>query len=269
LSGKEFARLVDLGHLQARAITLSLGGQEVELVDFAQPGRPYPAERASNDPWFQHMAIAVADMRIAHARLSASRGWSVITFPEPQRLPASSGGVVAFKFRDPEGHPLELLEFPPGNTPPAWRPRDGASSSLGIDHSAIVVSDTERSIDFYRLLGFAVGHRSLNYGIEQARLDGLADPVVEVTALDLAATGAPHLEMLRYRSPEHRVSTKWQSNDVAAARLVLQIDDLPMLTSRMTAAGIVLSSRGNAALMNDATAALVRDPDGHALVLMR
>ena len=34
LSGKEFARLVDLGHLQARAITLSLGGQELELVDF-------------------------------------------------------------------------------------------------------------------------------------------------------------------------------------------------------------------------------------------
>jgi hypothetical protein len=56
----------------------------------------------------------------------------------PARAAASAGtcdGVVTFKFRDPEGHPLELLEFPPGNMPAAWRRRQGVGPCLGNDHS--------------------------------------------------------------------------------------------------------------------------------------
>ncbi len=46
----------------------------------------------------------------------------------PERLPARSGGVSAFKFRDPDGHPLELLAFPPEAVPPIWRDRPACSS---------------------------------------------------------------------------------------------------------------------------------------------
>ena len=51
-----------------------------------------------------------------YARLSAHAGWTTISTDGPQLLPASSGGVTAYKFRDPEGHPLELIAFPPGRT---------------------------------------------------------------------------------------------------------------------------------------------------------
>ena len=44
---------------------------------------------------------------------------------------------------------------------------------LGIDHSAIAVSDSARSIAFYEALGLRVAARALNSGHEQARLDGV------------------------------------------------------------------------------------------------
>ena len=40
---------------------------------------------------------------------------------------------------------------------------------LGIDHTAIVISDTDKSLAFYRdLLGLRVAGESENYGIEQS-----------------------------------------------------------------------------------------------------
>jgi catechol 2,3-dioxygenase-like lactoylglutathione lyase family enzyme len=267
LSGERFARLVGIEGARARAVVLNMGRQEVELIAFAQPGKPYPFERASNDPWFQHMAIVVTDMRDAYFRLSKSLGWSPITFPAPQRLPAASGGAIAFKFRDPEGHPLELLEFPPGDVPSVWRAPDRAASSIGIDHSAIAIADTGRSVDFYELLGFAVGSRSHNAGIEQARLDGLVKPIVEVTALDLPMADPPHLELLQYHSPRSQPKMKLDSNDVAAARLVLQVDDLPRLARRLIAAGGEITLRGDVAPAGSFSAASVSDPDGHAILL--
>jgi hypothetical protein len=133
-------------------------------------------------------------------------GWTAITRPAPRRLPASSGGVTAFKFRDPEGHPLELLAFQPDTVPPRWREtphRDGPC--LGIDHSAIAVSGTAASAAFYQqVLGFSVVGGSLNRGREQEQLDAVPGAVVEVTALDPGSDHPPHLELLCYRSPSPR-----------------------------------------------------------------
>ncbi|MGB8684208.1 MAG: hypothetical protein WCD12_15080, partial [Candidatus Binatus sp.] len=60
--------------------------------------------------------------------------------------------VTALKFRDPEGHPLELIAFPPDDTPAKWQ-RSSTAECLGIDHSAISVAVTERSVKFYERLG--------------------------------------------------------------------------------------------------------------------
>jgi catechol 2,3-dioxygenase-like lactoylglutathione lyase family enzyme len=87
--------------------------------------------------------------------------------PQGLNLPATSGGVSAFKFRDPEGHPLELIAVPPGAVPPQWR-MASQNVCLGIDHSAISVSSTATSIDFYESLGLDRGGGSLNVGREQA-----------------------------------------------------------------------------------------------------
>src|SRR5438094_518151 len=77
----------------------------------------------------------------------------------PQLLPRTipgAAGIRAFYFRDPDGHPLEVLQFPRDKGDPKWHaPSDRLF--LGIDHTAIVVSDTRTSLAFYRdLLGFRV-----------------------------------------------------------------------------------------------------------------
>ena len=117
-------------------------------------------------------------------------------------LPQSSGGVHAFKFRDPDGHPLELLQFPPDSRPAAWQGRsaDAGQIGLGIDHSAISVADADASPSFYRSLGLEPGERTLNRGPEQQRLDDLAGVEVAVVPMQ-PASGTPHLELLGYHVP--------------------------------------------------------------------
>jgi catechol 2,3-dioxygenase-like lactoylglutathione lyase family enzyme len=243
----------------ATATVLRLGEQDISLLAFNESGRPYPPNSAADDRWFQHMAIVVADMAAACARLKAAGGWSPIGRDGPQRLPASSGGAVAFKFRDPEGHPLELLEFPGASGGPA-----------GIDHSAIVVEDTERSFAVYkRALGFTVRITSLNRGIEQERLDGVPSPVLEVTGLRLPKAPPPHLEFLCYREPRRmREVLALRSNDVAAMRLELNVTDVEATIGALVAAGCEPISRSVVTLADGRAAALVRDPDGHHLLLI-
>jgi catechol 2,3-dioxygenase-like lactoylglutathione lyase family enzyme len=276
--GTSFARLTGVEGAQARALPLRLGQETIELLAFTPHGAPYPRDIGCDDPRFQHIAIVVSDMETAYSRLCACKGWTAITRPAPQQLPASSGGVTAFKFRDPEGHPLELLAFPPANVPPCWRDapqRDGPC--LGIDHSAIVVADTAPSVAFYQqLLGFSVAGGSLNRGQKQEQLDAVqqldAVPgvVVEVTALDLGADNPPHLELLCYRSVglPRGVPAALSSNDIAATRLTLEVDDLPSLEHRLAAARVRFISAGTVALRDNRPALLIRDPDGHALLLL-
>jgi catechol 2,3-dioxygenase-like lactoylglutathione lyase family enzyme len=270
--GESFARLTGVAGAQACALPLRLGEQTIELLAFTRSGALYPSDITCDDLRFQHIAIVVADMETAYSRLCACAGWTAITRPGPQRLPASSGGVTAFKFRDPEGHPLELVAFPPDNVPPRWRQAPHRHGPyLGIDHSAIVVSDTASSVAFYRqVLGFSVVGGSLNRGEEQERLDAVPGAVVEVTALDPGSDTPPHLELLCYRSPgpPRGAPPALRSNDIAATRLTLQVDDVPALEHRLAAARVRFISDGTVALRDNRPALLIRDPDGHALLLV-
>jgi len=174
LGGPGFERLMGATG-GADRITLNLGREIIELMQFDFPGEPYPRALPSSDLVFQHFAIVVADMTRAFQRLSAIAGWTPISTGGPERLPASSGGVIAFKFRDPEGHPLELLAFP-GDARSNWPGVSPEEICLGIDHSAISVSDSAASIAFYQNLGLSVSARSFNHGCEQQRLDDVPTP---------------------------------------------------------------------------------------------
>ena len=172
-----------LGDADADEVVMRLGAQDIALVLFAAPGRPYPRDSRSDDLWFQHLAIVVDDIDAAYARLCGHAGWRPISEAGPQLLPPSNGAVRAFKFRDPDGHPLELIWFPPGQGRAVWHEDDAAGPFLGVDHSALSVASTRRSLQFYRALGLRVSNRSLNRGPAQARLDGLPDARVRVTGL--------------------------------------------------------------------------------------
>jgi catechol 2,3-dioxygenase-like lactoylglutathione lyase family enzyme len=231
----------------AQSITIGLGREIVELVQFDQPGRPYPDGGSASDICFQHFAIVVADIALAYQQLCSVSGWTAISIDGPQRLPLSSGGVAAFKFRDPDGHPLELLAFPDGKLPAQWQARSKDRLALGIDHSAIGVADSTRSIAFYEALGLRVAARSLNTGYEQERLDGVSHPQVEVTAL-APCRATPHVELLCYRTAPHHGRIDLRSSDVAATRLIFEADR-----------GVPENPGNRQSLI---------DPDGHHLVIV-
>ena len=207
----------------ALRLTLKLGRETVDIMQFDTPGRPYPRPLYPYDTAFQHFALVVSDMDLALARLQGTSGWAPISSGGPQHLPQRSGDVTAFKFQDPDGHPLELLAFPAHAVPPHWMERAADEVFLGVDHSAISVRDTAISTAFYRSLGFTVANQTFNYGVEQANLDGVPSPQLEVTTLSLAAS-SPHLELLCYRSEVHPPRRLLSSNDVAATRILLVAD---------------------------------------------
>lgn len=180
---------------------LRLGDERIELVGFLAPrGRAMPDDSRSDDRWFQHVAIVVRDMDVAYAHLRAHRVQHVS--PAPQTLPAwnpAAGGIRAFYFQDPDGHPLEVLQFPAGKGDARWHAATDALF-LGIDHTAIVVADTDASLRFWRDgVGLDVVGRSDNHGEEQERLNAVPGAHLRITTLRGAS--GPGVELLEYTSP--------------------------------------------------------------------
>jgi catechol 2,3-dioxygenase-like lactoylglutathione lyase family enzyme len=204
---------------RGRRQVMSLGRQILSIDEFEQPGRPYPADSDAASLWFQHLAIVVQDMHEAYARL---RDVTPVSKGEPQKLPRADGGVQAFKFRDPDLHPLELLQFPAASMPDAWRHgrKLEGQIGLGVDHSAISVADADASADFYQSLGLTPGRRTLNHGPAQQHLDGLSEVEVMVVPMDPPEQATPHLELLGYRKPKGEAGPPLRANDVAATRIV-------------------------------------------------
>jgi catechol 2,3-dioxygenase-like lactoylglutathione lyase family enzyme len=227
-----------------RVVQLRLGDETLELTDFLTPGgRPVPPDSRSNDRWFQHAAIVTTDMEAAYKRLS-ERGVRAASVA-PQRLPdwnPNAGGIRAFYFFDPDQHVLEVIQFPPGKGDPRWQQRKALFA--GIDHTAIVVGDTDRSLAFYRdRLGMKVVGGSENYGPEQEALNNVPGARLRITALRAAGDG-PGVELLEYLSPR----------DGRAFPDAAKPADLFHWQTTIRAAGPVAS--------------LVRDPDGHAIRLV-
>jgi catechol 2,3-dioxygenase-like lactoylglutathione lyase family enzyme len=180
---------------------MRLADESVELTEYLAPrGRPAPVDSRSNDRWFQHIAIIVSDMDRAYAWLRQHKVQHAST--GPQRLPdwnTKARGIQAFYFRDPDGHPLEILQFPPDKGDPRWH-RPTEKLFLGIDHTAIVVGDTGASLGFYRdVLGLRVVGESENYGPEQERLNNVFGARLRITTLRAAA--GPAIEFLEYLTP--------------------------------------------------------------------
>ena len=236
-----FAALLGLSATSMQESVMHLGSQEIALVWFDPPGAPYPAASHSDDLWFQHLAIVVSDMAAAHRMLSTQVPLSIST-NGPETLPARNGGVSAFKFRDPDGHPLELLYFPPGQGRDLWRSL-AASPFLGIDHTALAASATARSVRFYRRLGFAVSARSLNNGPAQARLDGIPGADLRVTGLRPSHGEGPGIELLAYRPPGRRAPPTL-ANDAVTDWVTIEVPSLRHAPR------------------------VLRDPDGHLMVLV-
>ena len=252
-----------------RRSVLRLGRQRIELLEFTDMmGRPYPCDSTSTDIWFQHMAIVVSDMAEAHQRVMSQPRFRPISRAGPVQLPERSGGVTAFKFRDNDGHPLELIAFQTSRGPREWRTADSAGPFLGVDHTAIGTRDTDISTRFFSsVFGFSIGARSENHGPEQADLDDVED--VHVSVIQLAPDlPAPRMELLQYHVGTRRpIPTSTASNDIAATHSVVHVASLDAAADAIARCWSPLPSLARMTLEGDTPAALVSGPDGHRFLI--
>jgi catechol 2,3-dioxygenase-like lactoylglutathione lyase family enzyme len=252
-----------------RRSVLRLGRERIELLEFTDSmGRSYPCDSTSTDIWFQHMAIVVNDMTAAYRRIMAQPRFRPISRAGPVRLPAESGGVAAFKFRDNDGHPLELIEFPEARSPSEWRNADDAGPFLGIDHTAIGISDSDVSTNFFQtVFGFAAGRRTENHGREQAELDDVDDVRVSVTQL-AADLPPPRMELLDYHVGTRRpIRADTASNDIAATHSVVRVTSLDATLAALARSGAPSTVSDRMTLRGDIPAALLSGPDGHRFLV--
>jgi len=275
-AGEDVERLFGVFGARVRVVRMRLGDEAIELAEFLAPrGRPVPGDSRSNDLWFQHIAIIVSDMDGAYAVLRRNKVEHASS--GPQRLPdwnQAAGGIRAFYFKDPDGHPLEILQFPAGKGQPKWQRSAKDRLFLGIDHTAITVADTDTSLKFYRdLLGLRVAGESENYGTEQEHLNNVFGAHLRITAL--RAPAGPGIELLEYLSPRdgRPYPTDEHANDVVHRQTQLETEDLDTLLPPLLAAKERLISSGSvlpgSLQMGFRRAIVIRDPDGHALGLLQ
>ncbi|HSC07218.1 MAG TPA: VOC family protein, partial [Steroidobacteraceae bacterium] len=272
--GDAYERLFGVFGMRARIVRLRLGDEEIELIDYLAPeGRPVPPDSRSNDEWFQHVAMIVSDMDAAYARLRQHNVQHAST--GPQRLPdwnPNAGGIEAFYFKNPDGNHLEILEFPPDKGDRRWHePTDALF--LGIDHTAIVVRDTDASVGFFEdALGLQVRGTSENYGPEQERLNNVFGARLLITSL--GAPAGPAVEFLDYVAPAtgRPMPIDTRANDLWHWQIRMETADLQELEKTLRAAGAAFVSPGIVEMPDDALALgralMVRDPVGHAVLLM-
>ena len=271
IAGEDVEHLFGVFGARVRVVRMKLGDESIELIQFLAPrGRAIPADSRSNDLWFQHIAIIVSDMDRAYQVLRENRVEHAST--GPQRLPdwnKNAAGIKAFYFKDPDEHPVEILEFPEDKGAAKWHKPSGRLF-LGIDHTAIAVSNTETSLKFYRdVLGMRVAGESENYGTEQEHLNNVFGARLRITALR-AATG-PGIEFLEYLTPRdgRPIPADEHANDIVHRETILIALDVEAAAqnfsankTRFVSSGVVVNPIQQSGTRK---AFIVRDPDGHAI----
>jgi catechol 2,3-dioxygenase-like lactoylglutathione lyase family enzyme len=272
--GDDLERLQGVFGLRLRRVQMRLGDEFIELTEYLAPkGRPIPIDSRSNDRWFQHVAIITSDMDKAYAWLRQNKVEHAST--GPQRLPdwnKNAGGIKAFYFKDPDKHALEILQFPRGKGAEKWH--NPKSLFLGIDHTAIVVSNTEASLKFYQqTLGLQVAGTSENYGTEQEHLNNVFGARLRITGLR-AIGGGPGIEFLEYLAPRdgRAYPSDSRANDLLHWQTSLQVGSVGGVAQNLLLAQYLFVSPGPVTVTDSqlgfSSGLLVRDPDGHAMQII-
>ncbi len=269
--GKEYEAFQGLFGLRMRVVKMQLGKETLILTKYlTPPGDPIPLDSRSNDLWFQHIAIVVSDMDLAYKHLREHDIQHVSTAPQllPESLEAAAG-IEAFYFRDLDGHNLELIHFPPDKGDPRWQ-KSTRKLFLGIDHTAIAVSNTDTSLSFYQnLLGLKLAGKSENYGTEQEHLNNVFGVRLQISSLR-AARGMG-IEFLDYLAPPggRPYPLDAAANDLLHWETTLVVADADAAAQQLQLNSVKFISWGAISLPDNALGFrkgfLVRDPDGHVL----
>ena len=272
--GEDWEKLQGVFGLRMRIVQMQLGDETISLMEYlTAEGRPLPVDSGSNDRIFQHIAIVVKDMDRAYEHLRQYRVRHSST--SPQQLPEWNkklGGVKAFYFKDPDGHNLELIQFPPDKADDKWL-QTTDKLFLGIDHSAIVVKDAEASFSLYGdRLGLKLMLQAENYGTEYEHISGIFGARVQVNSMK--PPSGIGFELLEYISPTNGKDMPIDSkaNDLWHCQTIIAVSNLETMAQQLRTAPCSFISPGIVEMFANelgfAKALAIKDLDGHVLHLV-
>ena len=270
--GGDIENLNGLFGIYIRVVRLQLGDEFIELTDYlTSGGRSIPEDHESNDLFFQHIAIVVSDMDKAYQHLRKYNVEHVSTAPQtlPKSIPAAEG-IKAFYFHDPDNHNLELIYFPPGKGQQKWQQEKG-ELFLGIDHTAIGVSNSENSHSFYNdLLGIERKGDSWNKGPEQEHLNNVEGASLHISGY--RAAQGPGIEFLQYiyPGPGKPFPADSKTNDIWHWQTTVIVIDAEALYKKFRQMNVSFVSKGLVEYQYgglNSKSFIIRDPDGHAILI--
>ena len=270
--GYQVENLYGLFGINIRVVRLQLGDEFIELTDFlTSGGRSIPVDHKSNDLYFQHIAIVVSDMDKAYHLLRKHHVEYVSTKPQtlPKSIPGAEG-IKAFYFHDLDNHNLELIYFPEGKGQEKWH-RNNGKLFLGIDHTAIGISNSANSHFFYNeILGLEKKGESWNKGIEQEHLNNVEGASLHISGY--RATHGPGIELLEYITPGpgKPFPADSRANDLWNWQTTLIVADPEGLYRKLREMKSVFVSKDLVQLEANGFIVknfIVRDPDGHAILI--
>ena len=264
--GDNYEKLMGKFGIHYKTAHLQLGNEKIDLIDYlTSGGRSISETQQSNDLIFQHIAIVVSNMDKAVEQLIKNDVEFVST--NPQTIPASNAaaaGIRAFYFHDMDNHSLELIYFPKGKGNPVWQ-QISKNIFLGIDHSAIGISNTENSLLFWQnILKLEVKGVSHNVGTEQAHLNNVQNAEVHITGL--RAAKGPGVEFLEYIQPGKGkiYPADTQCDDLWNWITKVKCTDADALYQQLKLNNTNIISDG-VVMISGIKNFIARDPDGHAV----
>lgn len=238
----------------------------VEIVE-VKKAESKPVERRIQDPGAFTLVLIVRELDPVLARLKTLGAPVVTTGGAPVDVPfgGKARGVVV---KDPDGHFVELVQTPPGETPVA-----GAPNIISV-RVRLTVEDAGQAMRLYQQLGLG---GAMNVMFESSapvvKMLGLkADAQFRVAGMDVP--NGPKLEFIDFKGVDRR-TVRANIQDPGSTRMQLQVRDVDAAIESLKAAGgAVVSTGGNTVELpgrGGATTkvAIVRDPNNLFLVLIQ
>ena len=138
---------------------------------------------------------------------------------------------------------------------------------INIRHTGIVVSDAEKSVDFYtNLLGFKVKKDLVESGEYIDNFSALKD--VRVRTIKMALENGDMIELLWYETHPERPDMSRPITRIGCSHFAMTVEDLDDTYERLTKAGVPFNSPPQLSPDGFAKVTLCKDPDGSLIELV-
>jgi len=132
---------------------------------------------------------------------------------------------------------------------------------MNIRHTGIVVSDIDRSIDFYtKLLGFSIKKDMVESGEYIDNFSDLKDAKVRTVKMSLDS--GDMVELLCYESHPEQPDMSRPITRIGCSHIALTVDDLDDTYQRLLESGVVFNSPPQLSPDGFAKVTFCKDPDG-------